>query len=231
MNTDACTGCKRCITSIGCPAINFNTNANGPRSRGRGLAVIDTSLCVGCNLCVQVCPFKAIIPGEVAAELENPPAWPPYGNATMSGQGDGNADMSGDGPITGIRTFADTTATVEAIASESPAKSGPFRPFPSFENPWDTDDTDMLPAMTLADEPEAEPQQGLEPEPQWESLAEPESAIVPTPTEPEPALDLQLDFGLDENDGPDDVKTGSPALPDFGIAAEFEEELRADEEL
>ena len=60
VNTDACTGCKRCITSIGCPAVSFNEKATGPRSRNRGQAVIDTSLCVGCNLCTQVCPFKAI---------------------------------------------------------------------------------------------------------------------------------------------------------------------------
>ncbi|MBQ9003548.1 MAG: 4Fe-4S binding protein [Eggerthellaceae bacterium] len=62
IDTDQCTGCKRCITSIGCPAISFNANAKGPRSRDRGQAVINTSLCVGCNLCVQTCPFKAIVP-------------------------------------------------------------------------------------------------------------------------------------------------------------------------
>ena len=63
IDSDACTGCKRCITSIGCPAISFNPNADGPRSRERGQAEIDPALCVGCNLCVQVCPFKAILPG------------------------------------------------------------------------------------------------------------------------------------------------------------------------
>ena len=60
VNPDVCTGCKRCITSIGCPAISFNANATGPRSRARGQATIDPTLCVGCNLCAQVCPFKAI---------------------------------------------------------------------------------------------------------------------------------------------------------------------------
>lgn len=57
---ETCTGCKRCITSIGCPALSFNTGIEGPRSRDRGQAVVNESLCVGCNLCAQVCPFKAI---------------------------------------------------------------------------------------------------------------------------------------------------------------------------
>lgn len=61
VDSDTCTGCKRCITSIGCPAISFNTSAEGPRSGSRGQAVIDQALCVGCNLCIQVCPFKAIV--------------------------------------------------------------------------------------------------------------------------------------------------------------------------
>ncbi len=45
-----CTGCKRCITQIGCPAIGFDGT----------VAFIDASLCVGCGLCVPVCPFGAI---------------------------------------------------------------------------------------------------------------------------------------------------------------------------
>lgn len=60
INGDLCTGCKRCITSIGCPAIGFNNAIEGPRSHDRGQAVIDTALCVGCGLCTQVCPFHAI---------------------------------------------------------------------------------------------------------------------------------------------------------------------------
>lgn len=60
INGDICTGCKRCITSIGCPAISFNNSLEGPRSRDRGQAVIDTALCTGCGLCTQVCPFHAI---------------------------------------------------------------------------------------------------------------------------------------------------------------------------
>lgn len=45
-----CTGCKRCITSIGCPAIGFDGE----------VATIDASLCNGCGLCTQVCPFDVI---------------------------------------------------------------------------------------------------------------------------------------------------------------------------
>ena len=70
VNVDICTGCKRCITSIGCPAISFNDNATGPRSRDRGQAIIDASLCVGCNLCTQVCPFKAIQGAQQPAPAE-----------------------------------------------------------------------------------------------------------------------------------------------------------------
>lgn len=60
IDPDTCTGCKKCITSIGCPAIGFDTEKNGPASRGRGQAYIDTSLCYGCDLCVSMCPFDSI---------------------------------------------------------------------------------------------------------------------------------------------------------------------------
>ncbi len=60
INGSTCTGCKKCIASIGCPAIGFDPTAAGPRSGARGQAFIDTSLCDGCGLCVQVCPFDAI---------------------------------------------------------------------------------------------------------------------------------------------------------------------------
>ena len=60
LNPDVCTGCKKCITEIGCPAIGFNPNAEGMRSGDRGQAFIDVSQCNGCGLCTQICPFKAI---------------------------------------------------------------------------------------------------------------------------------------------------------------------------
>jgi len=61
INPDACTGCKKCITEIGCPAIGFNANATGMRSGDRGQAFIDVTLCNGCGLCTQICPFKSIV--------------------------------------------------------------------------------------------------------------------------------------------------------------------------
>ena len=60
VDVDTCTGCKKCITEIGCPGIGFNVDARGPRSLERGQAFVDASLCNGCGLCVQVCPFDAL---------------------------------------------------------------------------------------------------------------------------------------------------------------------------
>lgn len=60
VHVNACTGCKKCITEIGCPAIRFNKQAKGAKSKDRGQAVIDESQCNGCGLCLQVCPFHAI---------------------------------------------------------------------------------------------------------------------------------------------------------------------------
>ena len=46
INSDKCIGCKICIKELGCPALKMQD----------GKAVIDESLCTGCNLCAQVCP-------------------------------------------------------------------------------------------------------------------------------------------------------------------------------
>ncbi len=48
--TDNCTSCKKCIREIGCPAMY----TEGKKVR------IEPSLCYGCTLCSQVCPFDAI---------------------------------------------------------------------------------------------------------------------------------------------------------------------------
>ena len=60
VDAETCTGCKKCITEIGCPGIGFDADARGPRSKQRGQAFVDASLCNGCGLCVQVCPFDAL---------------------------------------------------------------------------------------------------------------------------------------------------------------------------
>ena len=52
VDNDKCKSCKACM-KIGCPAISMKENK----------AVIDKTLCVGCDLCKQMCPFDAIIDG------------------------------------------------------------------------------------------------------------------------------------------------------------------------
>ncbi len=52
VNQEKCSDkCKACITLLGCPAI----------IKEDGKTVIDSSLCTGCGICAQVCPYKAII--------------------------------------------------------------------------------------------------------------------------------------------------------------------------
>lgn len=48
VNPDKCRGCKKCM-KFGCPSISFRDNH----------AVVDTTLCVGCGVCAQLCPFDA----------------------------------------------------------------------------------------------------------------------------------------------------------------------------
>ncbi|MCQ2418568.1 MAG: indolepyruvate ferredoxin oxidoreductase subunit alpha [Clostridia bacterium] len=49
VETDKCKSCKMCM-KLGCPAIKIEN----------GKASIDTTLCVGCGLCQQMCKFDAI---------------------------------------------------------------------------------------------------------------------------------------------------------------------------
>ncbi|MBQ5590369.1 MAG: indolepyruvate ferredoxin oxidoreductase subunit alpha [Clostridia bacterium] len=49
VNKDKCKSCKKCM-KLGCPAISFRD----------GKAVIDKTLCVGCDVCKQMCAFDAI---------------------------------------------------------------------------------------------------------------------------------------------------------------------------
>ena len=51
-----CTACGSCIREIGCPAMYQTATGVG----------IDATLCYGCGLCRQVCPFDAINGGENA---------------------------------------------------------------------------------------------------------------------------------------------------------------------
>jgi len=48
VNSNACTGCKNCM-KIGCPALSFKDRK----------AQIDDTLCVGCDVCSQMCAFDA----------------------------------------------------------------------------------------------------------------------------------------------------------------------------
>ena len=49
VDTEKCKGCKKCM-GLGCPAISVK----------EGKARIDNTLCVGCNVCSQLCAFGAI---------------------------------------------------------------------------------------------------------------------------------------------------------------------------
>lgn len=49
-----CTGCHKCIRDLGCPALFIDEDH----------VSIEPSLCYGCTLCEQVCPFDAISHGD-----------------------------------------------------------------------------------------------------------------------------------------------------------------------
>ena len=53
VDEEKCRGCKMCM-KIGCPAI----------SMVGGKAVIDATLCTGCNVCTQLCKFGAMQEGK-----------------------------------------------------------------------------------------------------------------------------------------------------------------------
>lgn len=54
VDEEKCTGCKMCISRLGCPAITMEGKK----------AYIDSGLCYGCSICAQVCPFYAIKEGD-----------------------------------------------------------------------------------------------------------------------------------------------------------------------
>jgi len=49
---EMCVGCKTCVAAFGCPAIGFD--------KGRKKSFIDPLACMGCGVCVAVCPNGAI---------------------------------------------------------------------------------------------------------------------------------------------------------------------------
>ena len=55
VDEEKCTFCRRCL-AVGCPAVVVK-RAPGEK---KGRIVIDETLCTGCMLCVQLCPFGAI---------------------------------------------------------------------------------------------------------------------------------------------------------------------------
>lgn len=60
VDEESCTKCGRCI-KLGCPAISKDPDTSR--------AVIDVTLCVGCEQCVRVCRFDAILPSGAACDI------------------------------------------------------------------------------------------------------------------------------------------------------------------
>jgi indolepyruvate ferredoxin oxidoreductase alpha subunit len=54
VNPVRCTGCKACVSRLGCPALSIHDKQ----------ANIDHALCTGCGLCARVCAFDAIERGD-----------------------------------------------------------------------------------------------------------------------------------------------------------------------
>ena len=51
VDTDKCRACGRCVREIGCPALFVGEDKK---------VFVEPSLCTGCGLCTDVCPFDAI---------------------------------------------------------------------------------------------------------------------------------------------------------------------------
>lgn len=56
VDEETCTGCKRCLNRLSCPAMYLDTET--------GKAAIDKDLCNFCGTCVDVCPVGAIMQEE-----------------------------------------------------------------------------------------------------------------------------------------------------------------------
>jgi indolepyruvate ferredoxin oxidoreductase alpha subunit len=57
VDTETCIACGTCL-ELGCPAIKHSKQIN--EKTGRAKSEIDPVLCVGCDMCAQVCPTGAI---------------------------------------------------------------------------------------------------------------------------------------------------------------------------
>jgi len=64
---DLCNGCTMCFR-IGCPAILQSEELDA--KTGRPKALIDPLLCTGCEVCAQVCPWKAILFRDQLEEVQ-----------------------------------------------------------------------------------------------------------------------------------------------------------------
>ncbi len=63
VDPEACNGCTLCFR-VGCPAVLKSDELDAKTQRPK--ATIDTLLCTGCDVCLQVCPRHAIIHPEPA---------------------------------------------------------------------------------------------------------------------------------------------------------------------
>ena len=59
--TDACNGCRVCITQFECPALEYDDDLD--------VVHINQRLCRECGVCLHVCPFEAIVEADVEGTL------------------------------------------------------------------------------------------------------------------------------------------------------------------
>jgi len=69
VDAESCTACGICFR-VGCPAI-LKSEEIFPKN-DKNKAIIDSLLCVGCEICLQVCPFHAIYRTKVGFVTDGP---------------------------------------------------------------------------------------------------------------------------------------------------------------
>ena len=87
--TEDCTGCRHCLDDFECPALSLD--------EADGRVVIDGGRCVGCGVCVHVCPEGAIIGRQRGAAMKQ--------QIIVSGLG-------GQGALTLTRLLAEAAAAM-----------------------------------------------------------------------------------------------------------------------